>query len=151
MALMRDLGLMEIDSRGLWVDRPIDEILAERMAGCEGGASYDNLPPAASDQMLRDADIDPNAIEYQNDPGALPTPAENSNEPPGAPAVQPEEAPKSTQAPAYGAPTLDRPEPESLGRRMWNSLFHKKTPEAQPVPQMARAPQRRPGPQSAYR
>ena len=61
MVLMRDLGLMELDEQGLWIDRPLSEVLAET----EHGA--DELPEVPS-QWLESAGIDARQL-LQAEPG----------------------------------------------------------------------------------
>lgn len=45
MGLMRDLGIMELDERGRWIDRPLGEVLAE--IGCNAETQ---LPPDVSSE-----------------------------------------------------------------------------------------------------
>lgn len=49
MLLVRDLGVMELDENGLWVQRPLDQM--ERM-----GADECLLPPAIPEQWFKDLD-----------------------------------------------------------------------------------------------
>ena len=51
MTLMRELGIMIIDERGMWVDRPLDEILAEQPEPEEAP-----LPPPVPNALLRELD-----------------------------------------------------------------------------------------------
>ena len=50
MRLMRDLGLMQLDEQGNWVDVPLDEALA-----CGFEAEEVELPPAIPDEWMRQA------------------------------------------------------------------------------------------------
>lgn len=44
MQLVRSLGLMELDERGRWIDRPLDEILASLLT--QGDCEPSGLPPS---------------------------------------------------------------------------------------------------------
>ena len=52
MTLMRELGLMEIDENGLWVDVPLEEALAAAPSGCP-------LPPNVPQQWRDEYAIPP--------------------------------------------------------------------------------------------
>jgi hypothetical protein len=52
MSLMRDLGLMQLDDRGLWIDIPLQEALASANDPCP-------LPPDVPADWLKDAGVDP--------------------------------------------------------------------------------------------
>lgn len=51
MTLMRNLGIMVIDEQGMWVDQPLDEILAEQPE-----LEEIPLPPPVPDGLLREMD-----------------------------------------------------------------------------------------------
>lgn len=68
MALVRDMGVMQLDGMGRWIDLPIDQLIAEGTPPCE-------LPPEVPREWLQDAGIDPDTLK------TLPLPAENV--PPG--------------------------------------------------------------------
>ena len=56
LQLMRDLGLMQIDENGVWIDLPLEQAL---------GADVDDLfplPPPIPESWLRDAEIDPRNV-----------------------------------------------------------------------------------------
>lgn len=48
MVIMRELGLMELDERGIWIDVPLDEALA-RVEECY----IEPLPPAVPDEWIK--------------------------------------------------------------------------------------------------
>jgi len=52
MTLMRDLGIMIIDARGMWVDQPLDEILAEQPEPEEMP-----LPPPVPNDLLLELEV----------------------------------------------------------------------------------------------
>jgi len=55
MVLMRELGIMEIDDEGLWVDRPISDADWLEPHRCE-------LPPEVPQEWLQDAGVDPQVL-----------------------------------------------------------------------------------------
>jgi hypothetical protein len=57
MQLMRDLGVMQIDERGMWIDQPLDAVLAQIGMPCPP------IPPEVPEEWLRDVGIDPNHPE----------------------------------------------------------------------------------------
>jgi hypothetical protein len=73
MVLMRELGLMQLDDRGIWVDVPLDEAL-ERVEECV----IEPLPPAVPKQWLDALDAEPVPM-----PEGQPKPAEPELLPPG--------------------------------------------------------------------
>jgi hypothetical protein len=104
MLLMRELGIMEIDGEGQWVDRPINE--AEWLE-----EEYCPLPPPVPNKWLREADIESAA---EADVGEV-VPGFGSrrsdvqeNVPPSIEQIFP--APSETDAPGSGAPS--RPNPD---------------------------------------
>jgi hypothetical protein len=67
MQLYRDLGIMELDDRGIWVDRPLSEYRVRADdAPC--------LPPEVPQQWLIDAGIDPSAPNEGPPPPQQPMP-----------------------------------------------------------------------------
>jgi outer membrane protein TolC len=66
MTLMRDLGVMEIDETGRWVDRPLGEALAQ-------APEEPPLPPPLPAEWLQEAGVDPRQIDSA--PAALEAPA----------------------------------------------------------------------------
>jgi len=65
MMLYRELGIMELDDCGMWIDKPLNEAdwLTEEQSP---------LPPAVPVEWMQDAGIDPRAtqeyaVEYEND------------------------------------------------------------------------------------
>jgi len=54
MILMRELGLMELDERGIWIDVPLDEAL-QRVEPCE----IEELPPAVPQEWFEKLDAEP--------------------------------------------------------------------------------------------
>jgi hypothetical protein len=53
---VRDLGVMKVDERGMWIDEPIDATLAPYFAE---PSQVEQLPPVVPDEWLRDAGFDP--------------------------------------------------------------------------------------------
>ncbi len=113
MGLYRDLGIMEIDARGMWVDRPLNEVLGEvpMLPGAE------EIPPPVTPEMLRDAGIDPDAMPEEAGEG-LPVPQDAQ-----PPALPPGDAkPMSTgkahanPAPMAGEKAAPRRKVKSAGR-----------------------------------
>lgn len=87
MVLMRELGLMELDENGLWIDRPMDEVVgtAERMGAealppdvpLEWFEALGVEPPAPPDRSLGPVlPDDPNPDDLGSQ---LPVPGEKSN------------------------------------------------------------------------
>jgi hypothetical protein len=66
MVLMRELGLMQVDENGLWVDVSLQQALADAAGGCP-------LPPEVPQELFDalDAEIPPEGIQGQP---ALPSP-----------------------------------------------------------------------------
>ena len=58
MTFMKDLGLLQLNDRGLWVDIPIDQLLGE----CDLTDPYP-LPPEAPQEWLDDAGVRPEEID----------------------------------------------------------------------------------------
>lgn len=75
MTLMRDLGLMQLDENGLWIDRPLDEVLAEVRAA--GGAGCE-LPPEVPAEWFRDANVDPDQLPPPGEGVTPPAPDEGN-------------------------------------------------------------------------
>jgi hypothetical protein len=66
MTLMRDLGIMQIDENGLWIDRPIEEVMRE-------AAEEYRLPPTVPGEWFRQ--LDPNrGVPDDEDPNVPPPP-----------------------------------------------------------------------------
>jgi len=56
MTLMRDLGIMEIDETGRWIDRPLGEVLAQT-------PEEPPLPPPLPAEWLQQAGVDPRELD----------------------------------------------------------------------------------------
>ncbi|HEX4129682.1 MAG TPA: TolC family protein [Pirellulales bacterium] len=57
MQLQRDLGIMQIDDRGMWIDEPVEDVIAMVM---EGAQPVEELPPPVPVEWLQDAGFDLN-------------------------------------------------------------------------------------------
>ncbi len=53
--LMRDLGLMQLDNEGNWIDVPLEEALVCGHSEGEPAAEELELPPAVPDEWMRQA------------------------------------------------------------------------------------------------
>lgn len=71
MTLLRDLGILELDESGMWIDRPLDELLAE-VPRCYTSS----LPPDVPHDWLDEAGVTPEMLQTP-DSGqqALPPPS----------------------------------------------------------------------------
>ena len=69
MLLYRELGIMELDDRGIWIDRPLDEY---RCDGCDGCP----LPPDVPQQWIIDANQPARPAEQVQPPRHLRRPAD---------------------------------------------------------------------------
>lgn len=117
---VRDLGVMKIDERGMWVDEPLDATLAPYL---DDSGNVDELPPAIPDEWLRDAGFDPRKplqeqmAESVAAPRAnadmnvsrqrLPTPpnAAKNVQPPSRPLPTPTNGQRAARPAASGGPT----------------------------------------------
>ncbi|MBS0210315.1 MAG: hypothetical protein JSS27_15320 [Planctomycetes bacterium] len=91
MELEQDLGIMQLDERGIWIDRPFDELIASLVP-----VEVEPLPPPVPDEWLRDAGIDPHKPpEAQAEPLPMPKTKGAMEELPKKP-VPPPPAPKLT-------------------------------------------------------
>jgi hypothetical protein len=99
MQLMRDLGIMQLDERGRWIDRPLDEVLAELSCPPEA------LPPDVPDQWFETLDkVD---AHYQQNPQPSQPQPQSPPQSPAGPQLQPRPA---LPAPALPPPLERRPE-----------------------------------------
>lgn len=83
MTLLRDLGILELDERGMWIDRPLEELLAQ-VPRCYTSS----LPPDVPREWLDEAGVTPEMLETpQQDRETLPQPGtphqERSSDIPG--------------------------------------------------------------------
>ncbi len=70
LTLLRDLGILELDERGMWIDRPLDELLAE-VPRCYTSS----LPPDVPTDWLNDAGVTPEMLRTPPQDGeTLPQP-----------------------------------------------------------------------------
>ncbi len=67
MQLMRELGLMEIDEHGMWIDQPLSEYLAERPEGVP-------TPPAVPGELIQAVEAAPANGKSGTRPGATDPP-----------------------------------------------------------------------------
>jgi hypothetical protein len=75
MQLERDLGVMQIDDRGMWIEMPLEDVIAMVMQ-MHGGEGCDETPPELPIEWLEDAGFDASKpIEEQID--TLPEPGPN--------------------------------------------------------------------------
>jgi len=75
MTLMRELGIMVIDDRGMWVDVPLSEILGE-----QPDPEVAALPPPVPNHLLRALDtISPVEPPPEPTPSVLPKPSDTSD------------------------------------------------------------------------
>jgi len=113
MLLYREMGIMELDDRGIWIDRPLDEYRAEAAEECP-------LPPDVPAEWIRDAN---EACQAQR--GARPSGDAQKPQLPAAsgPAIPlPSGAPASVPDPRGPAPAQARyfdpncpPSPDGAG------------------------------------
>jgi hypothetical protein len=124
MLLYRDMGIMELDDRGNWIDRPLDEYRYEGGDACP-------LPPEVPEQWIIDANKEPvpappplfKAPPVPGPDGPM-IPAPNGSQPIHAPEV---EAPAPTQVlakpnvppPAYTATHSAAGKAARLPLRSW--------------------------------
>jgi hypothetical protein len=101
--LDRDLGIMLVDDRGMWVEQSLDVVLAQL-------PPVEPMPPSVPEQWLRDAGLGGGAIEGGMEPlppvkaqptGPDPSPAPPGNLPEGKPA--PQGAPLPAPQPSDGS------------------------------------------------
>jgi hypothetical protein len=108
MTLVRDLGIMQLDQRGLWIDQPI--VAADWL--CEDNCP---VPPAVPLEWLNQAGVPPEPEELSTNPSpdeAEPanTPAPSTTSAPSPPGEQPAAAPKPVESisePAAPPPTAE--------------------------------------------
>ncbi|MBL8830314.1 MAG: hypothetical protein JNM18_25275 [Planctomycetaceae bacterium] len=118
MRLMRELGVMQLDEHGSWLDLPLADVL---------GAPVEDLfplPPCVPDAWLRELNVDPQAL------------------PPGSELVPP--AAKDGTLPA---PQLERPAPLPGDAPPMGSEQHLKPPVVSPSAPPPSPPGAAPGPE----
>lgn len=110
MQLMIDLGIMELDERGRWIDRPLDEVLAELGCGTE------ELPPDVSTEYWQLADpsndVAPEVKSSPTGQGATPPkangkPATNGKTPAAEEAIAPDDVVPPPPSDGATGPRLD--------------------------------------------
>jgi hypothetical protein len=79
MLLYRDLGILELDDCGMWIDKPIDEAVALSEEQCP-------MPPSVPVDWLEDAGVDPREPKDGRAPAEQPEEAPSGE--PGAEAVE---------------------------------------------------------------
>ncbi|HWA99525.1 MAG TPA: hypothetical protein VG713_13575 [Pirellulales bacterium] len=58
MQLQRDLGIMQIDDRGMWIDLPVEDVIGMVLQDAPAPDEIEPIPPPVPDQWLRDAGFD---------------------------------------------------------------------------------------------
>ena len=103
MTLMRDLGLMELDDRGRWIDRPLDEILAQPVVTGE------EIPPPVPEAWWELLEHSDGAVP-PNDAALPPPPAPG----PAPPLSQREQGLPPSPLPGRSGPLADLPRESPL-------------------------------------
>ena len=120
MMLMRELGLMEIDARGVWVDRPLSEVVATAET-----APAEALPPAVPQEVIDELD---RQIESGEPLPTSPAPTEPEElQPPPVPAPQP-----PAGSARRGAQGGSQPSAAARPRSMPNPIVPPEPPMLQP-------------------
>ncbi|MDZ4780666.1 MAG: hypothetical protein SGJ19_10470 [Planctomycetia bacterium] len=104
MALLRDMGVMRIDDMGLWIDVPLDQLLAESMPNCD-------LPPDVPMQWLNDAGLNPDGTVIE---GAPAEPVPPGAESPGTMRLVPPDEAKRVPPPQATITQVQRIPPVQL-------------------------------------
>jgi hypothetical protein len=108
MQFYRDLGVMEIDDCGLWIDQPLDKY---RSIATE---EIEPLPPCVPDEWLRDADIDPRQLQTPAEMVPAPSPGPELKPVPGGQDLPSPPQPRRPTEETTPPRTTDRPSDDRL-------------------------------------